>query len=102
MRYPPFSALANVVLRSEKQEDAVRMSSEIARLLMPPPEDTRVLGPAEAAVPRLKNEYRYQLLVKCRSRRTLNETLNRLRAYALERKWNPTSLVVDIDPLSLL
>ena len=29
MRYPPFSALANVLLRSEKQEDAMRMSSEM-------------------------------------------------------------------------
>ena len=33
MRYPPFSALANILLRSEKQEEALRMSSEIAHLL---------------------------------------------------------------------
>ena len=61
MRYPPFSALANILLRSEKQEDALRMSSEIAHLLTPPPENIKVIGPAEAAVPRLKNEFRYQL-----------------------------------------
>jgi primosomal protein N' (replication factor Y) len=102
MRYPPFAALANVLLRSEKQEDAMRMASEVSLLLTPPPEKTRVLGPAEAPVPRLKNEYRYQLLIKANSRRTLNETLNRLRDYALQQKWSPVALVIDVDPLSLL
>ena len=75
MRYPPFSALANVLVRSEKQEDAMRMSSEVAHLLTPPPENIKVLGPAEAPVPRLKNEYRYQLLIKAKDRRALNRTL---------------------------
>ena len=102
MRYPPFSALANILLRSEKQEDAMRMSGEISHLLTPPPENLKVLGPAEAPVPRLKNEYRYQLLIKAKDRRILNQTLQQLRAYAIEHKWNATSLVIDVDPLTLL
>jgi primosomal protein N' (replication factor Y) (superfamily II helicase) len=102
MRYPPFAALANVLVRSEKQEDALRMSSEIAHMLTPPPENTRVLGPAEAPVPRLKNEYRYQLLIKAASRKVLNATLNSLRAHALKHKWGATALLVDVDPLTLL
>ncbi|HYP06240.1 MAG TPA: primosomal protein N' [Bryobacteraceae bacterium] len=102
MRYPPFSALANILLRSEKQEDALRMSSEVAHLLTPPPENIKVIGPAEAAVPRLKNEFRYQLLIKAKDRRALNTTLQSLRSYALQRKWNATALVIDVDPLTLL
>lgn len=102
MRYPPFAALANLLVRSEKQEDALRMSNEIAYLLTPPPENVRTLGPAEAPVPKLKSEYRYQLLIKAASRRTLSEILYKLRGYAAERKWNPTALVIDVDPLSLL
>jgi primosomal protein N' (replication factor Y) (superfamily II helicase) len=102
MRYPPFSALANILLRSEKQEDAMRMSTEVAHRLTPPPENIKVLGPAEAPVARLKNEYRYQLLVKAANRRVLNETLHELRQYAVERKWSPVALVIDVDPLTLL
>jgi primosomal protein N' (replication factor Y) len=102
MRYPPFSALANVLVRSEKQEDALRISSEIGHLLNPPPENLKVLGPAEAPVPRMKNEFRYQLLIKAANRTTLNQTLQKLRNFALERKWSPTALVIDVDPLSLL
>jgi primosomal protein N' (replication factor Y) len=102
MRYPPFAALANVVLRSEKQEDALRMSGEIAHLLTPPPENSRVLGPAEAPVPRLRNEYRYQLLIKAASRKVLNATLNSLREHAAGKKWPATALVIDVDPLTLM
>jgi primosomal protein N' (replication factor Y) len=102
MHYPPFSTMANVLVRSEKKEAALRMSSDLGVLLIPPPEKLKVMGPAEAPVPRLKNEYRYQFLVKAASRKALNELLRRIRAFALERKWGATALVIDVDPLSLM
>ncbi|MBI4874018.1 MAG: primosomal protein N' [Acidobacteria bacterium] len=102
MRYPPFAALANIVVRGRKQEDALRMSSDLGRLLTPPPATMRVLGPAEAPVPRLKEEFRYQILLKAASRKTLNETLQALRRHALDERWPPTALVIDVDPVSLL
>ncbi len=102
MRYPPFSALANVLVRSERQEHALEMSAELGRLLDPAPEGLKVLGPAEAPVPRLKSEFRYQLLLKAASRKRLNEVLQSLRRYALEKKWNATALVIDVDPVSLM
>jgi len=102
MRYPPFAALANVLVRSERQEDALAKSAELGLLLDPVPEGLKVLGPAEAPVPRLKAEFRYQLLIKAASRKRLNETLHKLRHHALEHKWNATALVIDVDPVSLL
>ena len=102
MRYPPFSALANVLVRSEKQEDALAMSTELGRLLDPAPEGLKILGPAEAPVSKLKREYRYQLLIKAGSRKRLNEILQQLRRFAHDRKWSPTALVIDVDPLTLL
>ena len=102
MHYPPFSAMANVLVRSEKKEMAMRMSTDLGFLLNPPPEKLRVMGPAEAPVPRLKNEYRYQFLIKAASRKSLNELLQKIRNYALEHKWGATALVIDVDPLTLM
>jgi primosomal protein N' (replication factor Y) (superfamily II helicase) len=102
MRYPPFSALANVLVRSEKQDQAMAMSADLASILDPAPEGIKVLGPAEAPMSKLKSEYRYQLLLKAISRKHLNELLQRLRTFAHERKWSSTALVIDVDPLSLL
>ena len=53
-------------------------------------------------MPKLKSEFRYQLLIKAVSRKQLNEVLQRLRRFAQDRKWNPVNLVIDVDPLSLL
>jgi primosomal protein N' (replication factor Y) len=102
MRYPPFAALANVLVRSEKQEQALAMSAELARILDPAPEGIKVLGPAEAPVAKLKAEYRYQALIKASNRKVLNELLQNLRRFGAERKWHATALVIDVDPLSLL
>jgi primosomal protein N' (replication factor Y) len=102
MHYPPFSAMANILVRSERQEQALRMSTELGHCLTPAPEKIKILGPAEAPVNRLKNEYRYQLLIKAASRKALNELLQRAQAFAREQKWNATALVIDVDPFTLL
>jgi primosomal protein N' (replication factor Y) len=102
MRYPPFAALANVLVRSPKQEDAFAMSVELGRVLDPAPEGVKVLGPAEAPVPKLKSEFRYQLLLKAADRKRLNETLRDLQRFAREQKWPATALVIDVDPLTLM
>ena len=102
MHYPPFSAMANVLVRSEHKEMALRMSTELARLVTPPPEKLRVMGPAEAPVSRLHNEYRYQFLIKAASRKALNALLQRIRCFAGDHKWSATALMIDVDPLSLM
>lgn len=102
LRYPPFAAFANVVVRAEKQDDALRMATELGALLQPAPEGMRVMGPAEAPVPRLKNEFRYQILLKAAKRTQLREVLKKLRRYAEDESWNATALVIDVDPISLM
>jgi primosomal protein N' (replication factor Y) len=102
MWYPPFGALANVVVRSAKEEDALTRSGSLGRLLNPPPEGIKVLGPAPAAMARLKTEYRYQMLLKAPSRKRLNEVLQEVRRFAASERWNPASLLIDVDPMTLL
>lgn len=102
MRYPPFASLANVVFRSEKQEEALRMSGEVADMLKDEKDGVRILGPAEAPVPRVNKEFRYQMLVKAAQRKRLAEILERVRARCAERNWPATALVMDVDPLNLL
>lgn len=102
MRYPPFAALANVLVRSEKQEQALEWSTEIGRRLNPAPEGMKILGPAEAPVSKIKSEFRYQILLKAVDRKKLNQVLRNIHRWAAENKWSPTSLVIDVDPMSLL
>jgi primosomal protein N' (replication factor Y) len=102
MRYPPFSAMANIMVRHAGQQDALNMANQIGEFFGPSPADVRVMGPAEAPIPRLKAEFRYQLLIKAAGRKRLNELLHNLRRYAEQQRWPAASLVIDVDPLSLL
>jgi primosomal protein N' len=60
------------------------------------------MGPAAAAVARVNNEFRYQMLLKSSSRKRLNEIAGELRRFAMNEKWTPASLVIDIDPVTLI
>lgn len=80
----------------------MRMATELGHILMPPPEGVRVIGPAEAPVAKLMNEYRYQILLKAAKRSSLRELIHKLRAHAEAQKWRPTALIIDVDPLNLM
>ncbi len=102
MRYPPFASLANLLFRSTTQEEALRMGGEISDLLKGEQEGVRILGPAEAPVPRVKKEFRYQMLLKAAQRKRLAGILDRVKAHATAQNWPATALVIDVDPLNLL
>jgi primosomal protein N' (replication factor Y) (superfamily II helicase) len=102
MHYPPFSAMANIIVRGTREEEALARSAALGRLLNPAPEGVKILGPAAASLARLKNEYRYQMLIKTSSRKRLNEILGQVRRFAAAEKWNPTSLTIDVDPMTIL
>ena len=102
MHYPPFNAVSNVVVRSSKLDEALTWSGvlgkwfEATRL-----EGVRVMGPAAAAIVRLKTEYRYHFLLKSASRERMNAALRAMIEHAVAQKIPRTNLVVDVDALSL-
>jgi primosomal protein N' (replication factor Y) len=102
MYYPPFGALANIIVRSINEEDALSRSAALGRLLSPAPEGVRVMGPAPSPVLRVKSEYRYQMLLKTSSRKRLGELLSQIRRFAAAEKWGPANLAIDVDPMTLL
>jgi len=103
MHYPPFTALANMVVRSDELAQALQYSGLLGRWLEKnPPQGVRVLGPASAPLARLKSEYRYHFILKSQSRERLNAALRALLDFAATQKIPRGKLVVDVDPLSLL
>lgn len=103
MHYPPFTALANVLVRSDKLEEAMHYSGLLGRWLEgQTKEGIRVLGPAAAPIVRLKRDYRYHFLLKSPSREKLNALLRAMLQHAVSQKVPRTSVVIDMDALSLM
>jgi len=103
MHYPPFTSLANVLVRSDEMTQALKYSGLLGRWLEKnSPEGVRVLGPAAAPLSRLEREYRYHFILKSHSRERLNSVLRALLEFAAAQKIPRGKLVVDVDPVSLL
>ena len=103
MHYPPYSALANVLLRSDKLDEALQWSGTLGRWFEKTRhEGIRVLGPAAAPILRLKRDYRYHFVLKSPSREKLNALLRTMLAYAAQQKIPRTQVIVDVDALWLM
>ncbi len=103
MHYPPYSAIANVLIRSEKLDEALTWSGELGRWFEKTRhEGIRVLGPAAAPITRLKRDYRYHFILKSPSREKMNSLLRAMLAEAAARKIPRTQVIVDVDAVWLM
>ncbi|MGI4827336.1 MAG: replication restart helicase PriA [Janthinobacterium lividum] len=102
-RYPPMTALANVIVQSESLTEALAWAGTLGRWLAAnrPPE-LRVLGPAAAPISRLKRIYRYHFVLRAERRSTLRASLRGLLACADADGIPRRSLVIDVDALHLM
>jgi primosomal protein N' (replication factor Y) len=103
MAYPPFTSLANVIIRDRSLDKAIQWSNQLSQFFARHGSDEiRVLGPASAPLARLKSEYRFQFLLKSRQKAALAKLLSAALFYANSKQIPETALLVDIDPLQLL
>jgi primosomal protein N' (replication factor Y) (superfamily II helicase) len=103
MHYPPYSVIANVLIRSEKLDEALTWSGELGRWFEKTKhEGIRVLGPAAAPITRLKRDYRYHFILKSPSREKMNALLRGMLAEAAARKIPRTQVIVDVDAVWLM
>jgi primosomal protein N' (replication factor Y) (superfamily II helicase) len=106
MHYPPFGVLANVLVQSEKLEDAARWSAILGEFLVKRQESgdasVRILGPCTAPVARIKGVYRFHIILKSSSRKGLNETLRAALAHAETAGVPRRNVVVDVDAQRLM
>jgi primosomal protein N' (replication factor Y) (superfamily II helicase) len=103
MHYPPFAVLANVVIQSEKLEEATGWSVALGRWFQQARmEKVRVLGPAAAPIVRLKRIYRYHFVLKAERRQMLGEALRAMLQFAETQNIPRRNLVVDVDAVHLM
>jgi primosomal protein N' (replication factor Y) len=103
MHYPPFGVLANVLVQSEKLEEAAGWSAELGKWFeKAAPEGVRVLGPCTAPIARIKSIYRFHMILKAGSRKALNAALRGMLGHAETAGIPRRNLVVDVDALRLM
>jgi primosomal protein N' (replication factor Y) len=103
MAYPPFTSLANVIVRDSNLENAIRWSRRLSEYFSPHDgKGVRVMGPASAPLARLKKEHRFQFLLKSPRRTVLTKLLSGALSFCDTNEIPQTAILVDMDPLSLM
>ena len=102
LHYPPFTALASVLVRDRKVENAIRWSRALAAYFAPFEErGVKILGPAAAPLARLRRDYRFQFVLKSPHRAILGKALAGALDFCAAKQLPETAVIVDVDPTSL-
>ncbi len=102
LRYPPLSALVNLVIHDPDESRARDWGEQLARALRAETEGRLLVsGPGPAPIERLKGRYRTQILVRSAGRRRLVRAVENALA-AVEGVVPRRGILVDVDAISLL
>jgi primosomal protein N' (replication factor Y) len=107
LHFPPFGRLTQVTVSGEDDETTRKAAEALAasaRSQLPEGGAAslcEVMGPSPAALPRLRNRFRHQLLVKGRDEALVSVCSRRLAA-AARRLPRGVQAVVDVDPINML
>jgi primosomal protein N' (replication factor Y) len=103
LRYPPYAALANIIVQSPRMEEAAGWSAALGRWCQQTnPPGVRVLGPASAPIAKIKRIYRFHLVMKAENRRSLQAAVRAMLAHAEPAGIPRANLIIDVDPVSLM
>ncbi len=98
LHYPPAVGLINVVVRGSTLDRALTDAAELAKYVRHHGPHGRVLGPAPAALSKIKDEFRAQFFIKGTHRKGMREAI----VAALEaRPELKRRTIVDVDPTSV-
>jgi primosomal protein N' (replication factor Y) len=109
MFYPPYSFLIRMVFSHGDREEARRRAKVSAQwfrgMVQAEPRHTVVLGPTECGIHRLKNQFRYQLLLKGDQRGWLHHWVDVFFKNLQEHNdfgFSPLDVWLDVDPIHFM
>jgi primosomal protein N' (replication factor Y) len=99
LQYPPTLALINVVVKGRTLDAALTDAHDLAKRIRHHGVHGKVLGPAPAAVSKIRDEHRAQIFIKGRQRKAMRSAL---RIALDERPELKRRTIVDVDPVSVI
>ncbi|HXT63200.1 MAG TPA: primosomal protein N' [Pyrinomonadaceae bacterium] len=103
-QYPPFVALALLLTRHTDVNRAHEIAQQVRKALVEA--DTqrscRILGPAPAPLARLRNEFRFHVLLKSRSRKQMRDVIDRALTMLEGAGQDLRHVSLEIDPISMM
>jgi primosomal protein N' (replication factor Y) len=97
--YPPVTRLGLIRFESTNERLARQAAEAATQAVAPVPRRVRLRGPAPAPLERIRNQWRWQLLISAANRELLRELLERIEELKVPRN---VRRIIDVDPASTL
>jgi primosomal protein N' (replication factor Y) len=105
LMYPPFSRMIQLKIsgkNADKTREHARLVADLLERFNTREPQAQILGPIEAAIQKISSRYRWQILIKCVSSINISRMVSAIVRDPAIRKVKSVSVVVDVDPYSLL
>lgn len=108
VNYPPFSRIVALEFKGKNEHRVERMATEAGIKLASQIKRSALLGPSPAALSKIKNEYRWQIILKADKEEDKNGTRARNAVARVVQEMAKTTAslkvktIVDVDPSGLL
>ncbi|MGM8214417.1 primosomal protein N' [Bacillaceae bacterium W0354] len=98
--YPPYYFLTLINVSHDNHVKVIEVAQNIANILSQYlPEECQLMGPTPSPMLRIKNRYRYQCMVKYKSRKDVDLALNKvMETYRKEINQNKLQITIDLEP----
>lgn len=101
--YPPYVYLLLITVSHENEVKAQRVATNIAHMLDRfLTKDSQTLGPAPSPVPRVKNRYRFQIMVKYRQEHRLHDYVRAILKKLEKERKDGVRIIVDFNPYQFM
>lgn len=102
--YPPYYFLALVTVSHPEITKVVSVTDKIVQFLRRNvSNDSKILGPVASPIPRIKDRYRYQCMVKYKREKNLHETLRKIiEHFQQEMSSNDLMITIDLSPNTMM
>jgi primosomal protein N' (replication factor Y) len=105
--YPPFTNLGTIILSGANDKLVINKVNEVMKNIYESFKGTKgmynILGPLRAPISKIKNKYRWRIIIKCERLDVLLEVLTKISDdYYHSNKKNSVNLSVDINPVNML
>jgi primosomal protein N' (replication factor Y) len=101
LSYPPFSRLIRIILSFRNKESAKKSMKGVAKIIKRiPVHDIEILGPAPAPIEKIRNRWRWHLILKGSNAKIIRQAASDLVDAVSTIK--DMKIDVDVDPINLL
>ncbi len=105
--YPPFGKITAIRISGMREQEVISEGQQLAYYLngliqeYEKLKSAKVLGPTPAPLSRIKNRYRYHLLIKAQNHKVINFIAQRAEQF-IQKNCKKTKCLIDVDPYTLI